>query len=117
MRRSRSSGFRHRRGSVELAAALALAAGAWGPLVRADTAPGAIERVSVRIRDVNGPAGGIDTECRIKVVLSGLPSVVVSHQAAKVEAAVNRALDSAERHVRRSVGRRRTKPLKSARAR
>ena len=76
-----------------------------------------IERVSLRIRDVNGPAGGIDTECRIKVVLSGLPSVVVSNHATTVEVAVNRALDAAERYVRRSVRRRRTKPLKAAKAR
>lgn len=76
-----------------------------------------IERISVRISDVNGPEGGIDTECRIKVVLSGFPSVVVSERAESVEAAVNRALDDAQRHVRRTLQRRRTKPIKAARVR
>jgi ribosome-associated translation inhibitor RaiA len=71
-----------------------------------------IERASVRVRDVNGPKGGIDYLCRIKVVLSGLPSVVVSQQAESIEAAVNAALDAVERAVRRTLQRRRTKPIK-----
>ncbi|MGH7873725.1 MAG: CBS domain-containing protein [Candidatus Binatia bacterium] len=71
-----------------------------------------IERVSVRVRDVNGPKGGIDQVCRIKVVLSGLPSVVFQSQAASLKDAINGALTGAERTVRRSVERRRMEPLK-----
>ena len=40
-----------------------------------------IERVSVRLADANGPKGGVDQVCRIKVVLSGLPSVLVGRRA------------------------------------
>jgi hypothetical protein len=50
-----------------------------------------IERVSVRIKDVNGPRGGVDQVCRIKVVLSGLPSVVFQSQAASLKDAINGA--------------------------
>lgn len=72
-----------------------------------------IERVSVRVEDVNGPRGGVDKACRIKVVLSGMPSVVVENQAASLRDAINGALAGAESTVRRAVGRRRTKPKKS----
>lgn len=71
-----------------------------------------IERVSVRVEDVNGPRGGFDQVCRIKVVLSGLPSALFQTRAASLEAAVNGALTGVERAVRRSLQRRRMKPIK-----
>jgi ribosome-associated translation inhibitor RaiA len=74
-----------------------------------------IERISVRVEDVNGPRGGVDHACRVKVVLSGLPSVVVVEQDASLAAAIDRALGGAERAVRRAVQRRRTKSTKSRR--
>ena len=75
---------------------------------------GSIERVTVRVRDINGPRGGVDLLCRIKVVLSGLPSVVVEHQAARLQPALTRALAGVERAVRRTLQRRRTRPITSA---
>jgi ribosome-associated translation inhibitor RaiA len=70
-----------------------------------------IERVTVRVTDVNGPRGGIDQRCRVKVVLSGLPSVIVARRHATPEAAIDTALRATEESVRRIVGRRRMKPL------
>ena len=70
-----------------------------------------IERASVRVLDVNGPRGGVDKLCRIKVVLSGLPSVVFESQALTLKAAINGALSGTERAVRRSIQRRITKPV------
>jgi ribosome-associated translation inhibitor RaiA len=65
-----------------------------------------IGRVSVRIGDANGPRGGIDKTCAIKVVLSRVPSVVVTSQAASLQAAMDGALQSMARTVRRSLQRR-----------
>ncbi len=70
-----------------------------------------IERVSVRIADVNGPRGGVDQLCRIKVVLSGLASVVSEQQDPSRDAAIDGAIATGERAVRRAVQRRRMKPM------
>lgn len=65
-----------------------------------------IERISVRIDDVNGPKGGIDLVCRVKLVLSGLPSVVVEERGAKIVPLMTRAANVAERALRRELQRR-----------
>ena len=71
-----------------------------------------VERLSVRVTDVNGPRGGVDQVCRINVVLIGLPPVVVEERAAARDTAIDRAIVGAERAVRRSVQRRRMKPIR-----
>ncbi|HET6726141.1 MAG TPA: HPF/RaiA family ribosome-associated protein [Gammaproteobacteria bacterium] len=67
-----------------------------------------VERTSVRIEDINGPRGGVDKRCRIKVVLSGLPSVIVEENHYSPRAAVDVALDRIERSIGRAIERRRT---------
>jgi hypothetical protein len=69
----------------------------------------AVERVSVRIRDVNGPRGGVDKACTIKVRLTHLPSVVVEQRDASLRSAVEAALQRTERAVRRAMQRRTTR--------
>jgi ribosome-associated translation inhibitor RaiA len=72
----------------------------------------AIERVSVRVKDVNGPRGGVDQMCRIKVVMRGQPSVIFESRDASLNAAVDVALAGVQRAVRRTTERRRRKPLR-----
>jgi ribosome-associated translation inhibitor RaiA len=74
----------------------------------------AVERVTVRIEDVNGPRGGVDTLCKAKVVLTGLPSVVVQRMHQDTRAAVDGVLDATERAVRRVLGRRRSIPRRAS---
>jgi CBS domain-containing protein len=71
-----------------------------------------IERVSVRLSDLNGPKGGIDHKCLIRVLLSGLPSVVVERRESTLERAVNGAIDATALAVRRTIQRRRLRPLR-----
>lgn len=71
-----------------------------------------IERVSLRTEDVNGPRGGVDRVCRIKVVIRGMPTVVFETQDAFLNTAVDLALAGVERAVRRALQRRRSKPLR-----
>jgi putative sigma-54 modulation protein len=72
-----------------------------------------IERVSVRVKDVNGPRGGVDQLCRIKVVMRGQPSVIFESRDSSLNAALDGALAGVQRAVRRTTVRRRTKPLRS----
>ena len=71
-----------------------------------------IERISVRVTDMNGPRGGVDQLCNVKVVLIGLPSVVIQRRHVALHAVIDDALRATERAVRRRVGRRRMKPLR-----
>ena len=73
-----------------------------------------IERVSVRVEDANGPRGGIDQVCRIKVVLSNLPSVVFESRNASLDVAIGESLAGIEQVLRRTLQRRRMKPIRTA---
>ena len=70
-----------------------------------------IERITVRLSDANGPKGGRDQICQIKVVLSGLPSIVVEERASALHTSIERALKATALAVRRSLQRRRLKAL------
>lgn len=74
---------------------------------------GDIERVSVRVRDDNGPRGGVDKVCQIKVVLRGLPSLVYESRAALLSDALNGALAGTQRAVGRSLQRRLTQSIEA----
>jgi ribosome-associated translation inhibitor RaiA len=60
-----------------------------------------IERGTVRFDDINGPKGGVDTICRIKLVLSGRPSVIVAEQGADPEFAFTQAMRSLQTTLER----------------
>lgn len=68
----------------------------------------AIERVTVRLKDVNGPKGGVDKRCRIKIVISGLPSLLIEEQGESLNAVIDLALSRAENVIRHRLQRRRT---------
>lgn len=61
-----------------------------------------IQRVAVRLSDINGPRGGEDKCCHIQVVLPRLADVVVEDTETDIYAAIDRAAG----RVGRTVGRR-----------
>jgi hypothetical protein len=74
-----------------------------------------IERVTVRFEDANGPKGGIDTVCRIKLVVTDRPTVLVEKRATSAGRAFAHAVQavgvamarSEEKHSTRTQRRKR----------
>lgn len=66
-----------------------------------------IDRVDVRVTDINAAKGGVDKQCRIRA--SGRPSwqVYVSDTEADLYAAIDRAADRIGHSVGRTLGRKR----------
>lgn len=62
-----------------------------------------IRGVVVRLSDVNGPKGGIDKRCYLRVRLNGLSDIVVEETEADFPVAVNRAADRAKRTLARRL--------------
>jgi ribosome-associated translation inhibitor RaiA len=65
-------------------------------------------RIIVRIVDVNGPKGGLDTRCRIVAEVSPSRSVIVEATGADAYAAVSQAAARLGERVARTLGKQRT---------
>ncbi|MEW5966138.1 MAG: ribosome-associated translation inhibitor RaiA [Pseudomonadota bacterium] len=66
-----------------------------------------MERVAVRLADDNGPRGGVDKRCQVRVHLRGLPEVVITEMSEDIYAAIDRAADRAGRTLARRLARQR----------
>lgn len=66
---------------------------------------GHVNRVVIRLSDINGPRGGADKRCHIQVVLAGIPDVVVEDTEVNLYDAIDRAIDRVRRSVVRKVDR------------
>ena len=67
-----------------------------------------IQRIVMRLSDINGPRGGADKRCHLQVVLKGLPDVVIEDTEADLYVAIDRATDRAGRTVVRKIDRQQT---------
>lgn len=68
-----------------------------------------IDRVTVRLHRISGPKGAPAYRCRVKVMLPGFETIIVEEVERVPQDAFDRAIDVAERAVRRAVTRRRQK--------
>jgi len=66
-----------------------------------------IQRVLVRLSDINGPRGGRDKCCQVQVVLPQLADVVIEDTELDMYVAIDRATDRAGRTVGRKLARQR----------
>lgn len=64
-----------------------------------------IQRISVRLSDINGPRGGKDKRCHIQVVIPHMADVVIEDTEEDLYAAIDRAVDRAGRTVGRRLSR------------
>jgi len=64
-----------------------------------------IERVTARFEDLNGPRGGVDTECRLQIAMVARPDLVVRERAVDARRAFDGACRSAARAVKHSLER------------
>jgi len=76
-----------------------------------------IDRVAIRVRDINGPRGGIDKSCQVIVKINMTRScpVVITDDDESLPVAISHAIEKAGRAVARAVERKRHKRLKKHR--
>ncbi|HEB56347.1 MAG TPA: HPF/RaiA family ribosome-associated protein [Gammaproteobacteria bacterium] len=64
-----------------------------------------IQRIIMRLSDINGPRGGADKRCHLQLILIGLPDVVIEDIEADLYVAIDRATDRAGRTLLRKIDR------------
>ncbi len=66
---------------------------------------GRIGRVTVRLSDLNGPRGGLDKVCHLRLRLHGMPDVLIEDTEEDLYIAMSRAADRAGRTLVRRLQR------------
>ena len=69
-----------------------------------------VSKVSVRLSDINGPRGGNDKRCQVRISLPRVRDVVIEDTDADLYVAIDRAIDRTERTVARRLERLREYP-------
>ncbi len=64
-----------------------------------------IQRIVMRLSDINGPRGGSDKRCHLQIVLAGMPDVIIEDTEADMYVAIDRATDRAGRTLVRKIER------------
>jgi len=64
-----------------------------------------IRKIRVQLRDLNGPRGGVDKSCQVRIALAPATTLVVEHRSASAYAAIDSALDKAAISVVRRIER------------
>lgn len=73
-----------------------------------------ITKVSLWLSDINGPKGGSDKNCRMKITMAGKPDVVIVETRENLHLAINLAIARAGKAVMRKIDRQRSRIKRSA---
>lgn len=66
-----------------------------------------IGKVVLRLTDINGPRGGQDKRCQLRIPLPRMRAVVIEETAADIYLAIDRSIDRAARALERRLSRQR----------
>ena len=66
-----------------------------------------IAKVTLRLSDINGPRGGNDKRCQVRIPMPRARAVVIEDTAADLYVAMDRAIDRAARALERRLARQR----------
>ena len=58
-------------------------------------------RIVVRLDDINGPRGGRDKRCSVRIPLAGCPDLVIEDIQSDLYVAIDRSVERADRALRR----------------
>jgi putative sigma-54 modulation protein len=64
-----------------------------------------LQRVTLRLTDINGPKGGLDKSCRLHIGIAGSNPVVIEEIQADAYVAIDRAIERAGRTITRRLQR------------
>jgi ribosome-associated translation inhibitor RaiA len=71
-----------------------------------------IQRIVLRLSDINGPRGGADKRCWIQLTLAGTPDVMIENTEVDLYLAIDRAVHRAKCTVLRKINRQKLFPKK-----
>ncbi|OLD45760.1 MAG: hypothetical protein AUI48_11445 [Chloroflexi bacterium 13_1_40CM_2_68_14] len=75
-----------------------------------------IKGVIVRLKDENGPRGGVDKHCLLVIAIAGVGELVIDSAHSEIRAAIDVASSRAKQSVARRLGRRHKRsPLRAVR--
>ena len=64
-----------------------------------------IKSISIKVDDINGPRGGLDKRCQVRIAMPRLKDVIIEDIQADLYVAIFRATDRASRTVKRRLNR------------
>lgn len=66
-----------------------------------------VESLTITVRDINGPKGGVDKECTVLVRTNALPTIVIKEKQSRIRVAIDRAITRASHNLMQRLKRNR----------